>query len=86
MNLEQVTSNYSERLYPSLNNCHCAWSILESKGMHMVFQKKKAKICLKRAKCLKNWAKMYKDWKYLEKGQVITCDYQAQYTARKGPA
>ena len=38
--------------------------ILESKGMHAIFQKKG-----------KIWAKMYNIWKYFEKGQVIAWDY-----------
>ena len=40
----------------------------------------------KRAKYLKTWAKMYKIWKYLKKGQMIVCDFCTQQTARKGPA
>ena len=48
---------------------------LESKGMHVIFQKrgKKGKKCKKkgknRSKYMKIWAKMY------EKGKVILCDY-----------
>ena len=44
----------------------CAGSILESKGMHAIFQKKGQKNV--------KWVKMYKIWKYFEKGQVIVCD------------
>ena len=51
-----------------------AGPILESKGMRAIFQKKGKK----RAKYLKIWAKMYKIWKYFEKGQVIACDYRTQ--------
>ena len=32
----------------------------------------------KGAKYLKIWAKMYKIWKYFEKGQVIACNYRMQ--------
>ena len=39
----------------------------------------------KRAKYLKIWAKMYKIWKYFEKGQLIVCNKRMQYTARIGP-
>ena len=58
--------------------------ILESKGMHVIFQKKSkkeqkhVKKGQKKAKYLKFWAKMYKIWKYFEKGQVIACDYHTQ--------
>ena len=37
------------------------------------FFRKMAKKCWKRAKYLKICAKMYKIWKYFEKGQVIAC-------------
>ena len=40
--------------------------ILESEGMRAIFQKK--------GKFVKLWAKMYKNRKYFEKGQVIACD------------
>ena len=30
------------------------------------------------SKYLKIWAKMYKIWKYFEKGQVTACDYHIQ--------
>ena len=54
--------------------------ILGSKGMRAIFQKKgpKKKKGQKRAKYLKNWAKMYKIWKYFEKGQMIACEYHTQ--------
>ena len=32
----------------------------------------------KRAKYLNIWAKMYKIWKYFEKGHVIACNYRTQ--------
>ena len=47
-----------------------AGPILESKGMGVIFQKN-GKECWKRTKYLKIWAKIYKIWKYFEKGQVI---------------
>ena len=34
---------------------------------------------------MKIWAKMYKIWKYFEKGQTTVCDYRTQKSARKGP-
>ena len=59
--------------------------ILESKGMHAIFQKmgkKRAKQkTIKKDKKGEIWAKM----KYFEKGQVTVCDYCMQQTARKGP-
>ena len=42
-------------------------SILESKSIRAIFSEKGQK----RAKYLKIWAKMYKIWKYFEKGQAI---------------
>ena len=39
----------------------------------------------KRAKCLKIWAKMYKIWKYFEKGQSRVCAYRMYETARICP-
>ena len=48
--------------------------ILESKGMHANFPKRGKEM----AKYLKIQAKMYKIWKYFEKGQVIGCDYRKQ--------
>ena len=52
-------------------------AILESKGMYAIFQKMSKK-CLKRAKYMKIWAKIYKIRKYFEKGQVVECNYQMQ--------
>ena len=49
--------------------------------MHAIFQKKGKK----RAKYLKIWAKMYKIWKYFEKGQPHACDYHMHETARICP-
>ena len=49
-------------------------TILESKGMHAIFQKKGKKMLKKgqkKAKYFKIWAKIYKIWKCFEKGQVI---------------
>ena len=57
--------------------------ILESKGMHTIFQKKckkRQKIFLKKTKkgkIFKIWAKKYTIW-YFEKGQVIVCDNHMQ--------
>ena len=62
-----------------------AGPILESKGMRAIFQKKGKKMA-KRAKYLKIWAKMYKIWKYFEKGQPHACDYRMHETARICPA
>ena len=56
-------------------------SIVESKGMHAIFQKKGKKE-QKRAKYLKIWAKKYKIWKYFEKGKPHACDYHMHETAR----
>ena len=44
----------------------------DKKGQKMLKKTKKGKILKK------NWAKMYKIWKYSEKGQVIVCDYRMQ--------
>ena len=52
-----------------------AWPILESKGMRAIFQKK-GKDKVKKGKIFENSGKMYKIWKYFEKGQVIACDYR----------
>ena len=52
--------------------------ILESKGMRAIFQKKGKKKFKKRVKYWKISAKMYKIWKYFEKGQVIVCNYYTQ--------
>ena len=46
--------------------------------MCVIFQKQSAKKCHKRAKYLKIWAKMYKIWKYFEKGLVIACNNHTQ--------
>ena len=51
----------------------CAGSILESKAMHVIFQKKGKK----RAKYLKIWAKMNKILKYFEKGQPHLCNWNS---------
>ena len=48
--------------------------ILESKGMHAIFQEK-GKKGQKRAKYFNIWANIYKIWKYFEKGQPHACDY-----------
>ena len=40
----------------------------------------------KRAKYLKIWAKMYKIWKYFEKGQPHVCNYCMHETAKICPA
>ena len=40
----------------------------------------------KRAKHSKNWAKMYKIWKYFEKPKPHVCDYRMHETARICPA
>ena len=53
--------------------------------MGAIFQKK-GKEMLKRAKYLKIWAKMYKIWKYFEKGQVTAWDNCMQQTDGRGPA
>ena len=55
--------------------------ILESKGMRAIFQKKGKK----GAKYWKTWARMYKIWKYLEKGQPHACNYRTHETARICP-
>ena len=59
--------------------CDRSEPILESKDMHATFQRmgKKGK---------KKKAKYSKLWKYLEKGQVIACDYCTHWTVRIGPA
>ena len=54
--------------------------ILEIKGMLAIFSEK----WQKRAKYLRIWVKMYKIWKYFEKGQPHACDYHTQ-TARICP-
>ena len=59
--------------------------ILESKGMHAIFQKN-GKKGENRAKYLKIWAKMYHIWKYFEKGQLHACDYRMHETAGICPA
>ena len=41
---------------------------------NMEFQK-----CQKREKYLTIWAKVYKNWKYFEKGQVIACNKLLEY-------
>ena len=51
--------------------------------MHEIFQKNRQK---KRAKYLKIWAKMYKIWKYFEKGQPHVCNYCMHETAKICPA
>ena len=58
---------------------HISGPILERRGMHAIFQKK-------RANYLKIWAKMNKTWKYFEKGQPHVCDYRMHETARICPA
>ena len=60
-----------------------AGPILDSQGHACDFSEKGQKK-IKRAKYLKIWAKIYKIWKYIEKGQVIACDYRTQQPARKG--
>ena len=61
-----------------------AGPILESKGMRAIFHEK-GKKGQKRAKYLKIWAKMYKIWKYFEKGQPHACDYRMHEAARIYP-
>ena len=48
--------------------------VLEPKGMHVIFQKN-GKKWQKMAKYLKIGVKMYKIWKYFEKGQPHMCGY-----------
>ena len=55
--------------------------ILESKGMHAIFEKKGKKMLRKGKKgqnIQKFWQKIYKMWKSFEKGRVIACDYHTQ--------
>ena len=40
----------------------------------------------KKAKYLKIWSKVYKMWKYFEKGQSHACDYCMYETARIWPS
>ena len=57
-------------------------SILESKGMHAIFQKKGKK----GEKIFENiwkFGQKYKIWKYFEKGQVIACDYHTHKLLEK---
>ena len=69
---------------------HLSGPILESKGMHAIFQKKARKRVKKIvkgqkwAKYLKIWAKNAQIRKYSEKQQVIVYNYHMQYTVRKG--
>ena len=61
-----------------------AGPILESKGIRAIFQKKDKKgqnIWKFGQKCTK-FTKMYKIWKYFEKGQPGACDYRTHETAR----
>ena len=58
-----------------------AGPVLESNGMCAIFQKK-GKKGQKRANYFKIWAKMYKIWKYFEKGHPFACDYRMHETAR----
>ena len=51
--------------------------------MDGIFQKK-GKEMLKKGKIFKNLAKMYKIWKYFEKGQAIAFDHCTQQTAGIG--
>ena len=52
--------------------------------MLAIFQKKNKK-GQKRAKYLKIWAKVYKIWKYFEKGYPHAHDYYMHETARMCP-
>ena len=77
-------SNYIVDVILRSKFCNSARPILDSKGMRAIFQKKgksRAKKILNRAqkgKYWKVWAKMYKIWKYFQKGQGIACDYRTQ--------
>ena len=51
----------------------------------MWFSRKKSKKMLKKGKIFENLDKNAQNWRYLEKGQVIACDYHMQWTARKAP-
>ena len=58
--------------------------VLEPKGMHVIFQKN-GKKWQKMAKYLKIGVKMYKIWKYFEKGQPHMCGYRMHETAQVYP-
>ena len=49
------------------------------------FSEKGQKKGQNKTKYLKIWAKMYKIWKYFEKGQPHVCDYRMHETARICP-
>ena len=51
----------------------------------MWFFREKTKKGQKRPKYLKIWAKMYKIWKYFEKGQFHECDYRMHETSWNMP-
>ena len=57
-----------------------AGPILQTKGMHMIFQKKgkKGGEMFKKGKTFENFSNNVQNWKYFEKGQVIARDYCTQ--------
>ena len=73
-NLNEVTMGGRQVEVSKIEAKNLSGPILESKVMHVIFQKK----CKKMAKYLKNWAKMYKIRNYFEKGHVIACDNRTQ--------
>ena len=64
------------------NNSAWFWGpILESKGMHAIFQERggeRERKMLEKGKIFEKWEKTHKIWKYFEKRQVIACDYRIQ--------
>ena len=75
-----------------LSGAKSAWAILsyssgpilEGKGMRAIFSEKGQKSAKK--KYMKIWTKMYKIWKYFEKGQPYASEYRVHETARTYPA